>query len=306
MNANDVGGNGAVTKRRDFVLWVLVDHANPSGDPLYDGRPRQDLYGFGYMTAECIRRKIRDRLQDMGRRIFVQQEKRADDGCRSLKERADKVVAGLSREDALRAACAEWSDVRIFGQTFAFRGGADSASVSMSVTGPVSIQDAYSVDPVIIESTQITKSVNGSEPKAGSGKDKGGEADVSDRMSSDRMGMRHRVRFGVYKICGSINVQACGKTGMSEADADDLKEALRSLFVNDASAGRPAGSMDVLGMYWITHDSALGKYSARKVFDSVWAKFDRTVSSPYPSKLDDYTFGVDKLEGLDYEEVIRP
>lgn len=36
----------------------------------------------------CIKRKIRNRLQDMGEEIFVQQDDRIDDGYRSLKARA--------------------------------------------------------------------------------------------------------------------------------------------------------------------------------------------------------------------------
>ncbi len=67
--------------------------------------------------------------------------------------------------------------------------------------------------------------------------------------ASDTMGMKHRIDFGVYKIMGSVNAQLAEKTGFSQEDAEILKEALRTLFENDASSARPEGSIDVSRMY---------------------------------------------------------
>lgn len=58
--------------------------------------------------------------------------------------------------------------------------------------------------------------------------------------------MKHRVDRGVYVTYGSVNIQLAEKTGFSEEDAEALKEALRTLFRNDASAARPDGSMEVI------------------------------------------------------------
>ena len=49
---------------------------------------------------------------------------------------------------------------------------------------------------------------------------------------------------GLYKVKGSINPQLAEKTGFSEEDAELIKECLRTLFVNDASAARPDGSRE--------------------------------------------------------------
>ena len=76
----------------DFTLFVSATNANPNGDPLNGNRPRTNLDGYGEISAECIKRKIRNRIQDLGERIFVQSEDRSDDGCTSLKERADNCV----------------------------------------------------------------------------------------------------------------------------------------------------------------------------------------------------------------------
>ena len=42
--------------------------------------------------------------------------------------------------------------------------------------------------------------------------------------SSDTMGMKHFVRFGLYKIKGSINVQLAGKTGFAWTERWTLAE----------------------------------------------------------------------------------
>ena len=73
----------------DFTLFVGVQNANPNGDPLNGNRPRIDMDGYGEISDVCIKRKIRNRLQDLGARVFVQSDDRSDDGFRSLKERAE-------------------------------------------------------------------------------------------------------------------------------------------------------------------------------------------------------------------------
>ena len=76
------------TNKIDFAVLITVKNANPNGDPLNGNRPREDYEGFGEISDVCIKRKIRNRLQDMGEEIFVQSEGRYTDGYRSLSERA--------------------------------------------------------------------------------------------------------------------------------------------------------------------------------------------------------------------------
>ena len=214
----------------DFVALVSVTNANSNGDPLNGNRPRTDYNGYGEISDVCIKRKIRNRMQDMGNSVFVQSDDRSDDGCKSLSERADSLLKGeKDKNEYANKACREWMDVRTFGQVFAFK---DAKGLSVGVRGPVSVHQAISVSPVDIESMQITKSVNGE-------KNEGTRA-------SDTMGTKSFVRFGLYKVKGSINVQLAEKTGFSEEDAAVVKECLRTLFVNDASAARPDGSMEVV------------------------------------------------------------
>ena len=62
---------GEFTNKIDFEVLVMVQNANPNGDPLNGNRPRETYDGFGEISDVCIKRKIRNRLQDMGENIFV-------------------------------------------------------------------------------------------------------------------------------------------------------------------------------------------------------------------------------------------
>ena len=272
-------------KKIDFVVLVSVNNANPNGDPLNGNRPRTDYKGFGEMSDVCIKRKIRNRMQDLGHDIFVQSDDRRSDDCISLKDRAGE-LKNIKKQDAFaRTACEKWLDVRSFGQVFAFN---SFDCKSVGVRGPVSIHQAVSVDPVDAYSMQITKSVSG---------ERKNEAD----RGSDTMGMKHFVRFGLYQVKGSINVQLAEKTGFSQEDALVVKEALRTLFVNDASAARPDGSMEVVRLYWWEHNCKDGQYSSAKVHRllKVSAKADVTAAA----SVEDYDIQLDELPGLACEVI---
>ena len=268
----------------DFIAFVSVNGANANGDPLNGNRPRTDYNGFGEMSDVCIKRKIRNRMQDLGQDIFVQSDDRRKDDYGSLSERATAKLGKIKeREKYATTACETWIDVRSFGQVFAFKA-SDKAGVSVGVRGPVSIHQAVSISPVEIESLQITKSVNG-EP--------------NEKRASDTMGMKHYVRFGIYKIKGTINAQLAEKTGFTEEDANIIKECLRTLFVNDASSARPEGSMEVLKLYWYKHNCKDGQYSSAKVHRAVEVRCKNEDAIPY--SVNDYEFIINELPGLNPE-----
>lgn len=282
----------------DFIGFITVDHANPNGDPLNGNQPRSDYDGYGEISDVCIKRKIRNRLQDMGERILVQSNERCDDGYDSIRSRvageeAMKKPLAMKEKDAGRnkmiaeEACKIWTDVRAFGQVFALKKGGGIDSVSVGVRGPVSIHTAVSLNPIIITSMQITKSVN-TEP--------------GDIKGSDTMGMKHRVDFGVYKVVGSINVQLAEKTGFSEEDAEKVKESLVTLFENDASSARPEGSIEMTKFYWVRHNNKTGNASSARVHHSITANLKEGVTAPHT--FDDYAIddsALKDIEGLNIE-----
>ncbi len=270
----------------DFALVIAVNHANPNGDPLNGNRPRETYEGYGEISDVCLKRKIRNRMMDFGASVFVQSDDRCNDGFRSLKDRADAcpelsdAQKKKDREAYAKAACAKWMDVRSFGQVFAFKDGKEG--VSVGVRGPVSLHPAFSIEPINIESLQITKSVN---------------SITTDKKSSDTMGTKHRVDFAVYTTFGSINCQLAEKTGFTMEDAELIKEALHTLFENDASSARPDGSMEVLRLYWWKHDCKNGQYSSAKVHRLLHVK----PKNELPKNIQDYEIICGELPGLSVE-----
>lgn len=281
----------AIDKKVDFAVIFTVKNANPNGDPLNGNRPRVDVTGYGEMSDVSIKRKIRNRLMEMNQKIFVQSNDNVNDSFTNLRDRAESVIKGAKdQDDLIEKVCAEWFDVRAFGQLFAYKKDKKGDGVSVGIRGPVSVHPAFSISPVSISSIQITKSVN-SEPTIG------------DKKSSDTMGMKYRVDGGTYILYGSINPQLAKKTGFSAEDAALLKEALCTLFWNDASAARPEGSMDVKKVFWWQHNNANGQHSSAKVHGSIKLVPKKGVTDPI--FYEDYDIVETRLADLK-PEVIEP
>jgi len=268
-----------LSNKIDFAIILRVRNANPNGDPLNGNRPRTDYSGLGEITDVCLKRKIRDRLMERyqalpeaeksGQAVVVQADDRKLDEAKSLRERTDPVLAKeKDRTKVVKLACTTWFDVRAFGHLLAYKETKKKPNdekegdtgVSIGIRGPVTIQSAFSKEPVSVTSTQITKSVSG-------------EGDGSKR-GSDTMGMKHRVDNSVYVTFGSMNPQLAERTGFSDADAETIKGLLPKLFENDASSARPEGSMEVMNVIWWKHTSKAGQYSSAKVHRSLEVKAD--------------------------------
>ena len=216
----------ALENKIDFAIAFAVNNANPNGDPLNGNRPRTTSEGLGEVSDVALKRKIRNRLQDAGESVFVQSDDRSDDGAKSLSDRFNTYLKTLPKDEQKQKnvvfgkACERWLDVRSFGQVFAFKKAKDTDEVSIGVRGPVSIQPAFSINPIAIDDVQITKSVNS-------------ETTDSGKKSSDTMGMKYRVSGrAVYVTYGSISPQLAERTGFSAEDAEKIKEALVTLFEN--------------------------------------------------------------------------
>lgn len=262
----------------DFALVLRVTNANPNGDPLNGNRPRTSYDSVGEITDVCLKRKLRDRLQESGEAIFVQSDDRKNDEYHSLAERAKGTLGEkLGGLDTTALACKTWFDVRAFGQLFAIKAGKKSkkksedaedaegdTGISIGIRGPVTLQSAFSVEPVEVTSTQITKSVSG-------------EGDGSKR-GSDTMGMKYRVDHGIYVCFGSMNPQLAERTGFSDTDAAKIKAILPRLLENDASSARPEGTMEVLKVVWWPHPSKSGICSSAKVHRSLLVSPDGNVT----------------------------
>ena len=264
----------------DFMVTIEVREANANGDPLSGNMPRTDAKGHGLISDVAIKRKIRNRMQDFGHPTFVQAGDRIEDEFRSLEKRfSNQFNAKDSDEDIEEKANKLWLDVRSFGQVFTY------LKKSIGVRGPVSINMAKSLEPIVISSLQITRSTNGMEAKNESGR------------SSDTMGMKYFVDYGVYLLKGSINPNFAEKTGFSTEDVEVIKQALVSLFENDASSARPEGSMRVREVFWFTHSNKLGNISSARVFDLF--EFDK--ENQEKNSYEDYEIHLNQEKLAEYE-----
>lgn len=293
-----------LSKKIDFAIIMSIKNANPNGDPLNGNRPRTDYEGLGEITDVCLKRKIRDRMmeryvdlenqgKEKGQGVFVQSDDRKYDDFKSLKARAESALGkDLGSSKTVEKSCETWIDVRAFGQLFAFKSdkkgkkkedveSEGDTGVSIGIRGPVTIQSAFSIEPVSVSSTQITKSVNAEETKDG-------------KRSSDTMGMKHRVDSGVYVAFGSMNPQLAKRTGFSDDDAAVIKSILPKIFENDASSARPEGSMAVQKVIWWEHNCKAGQYSSAKVHKTLTVnsdgsyKFNKNLDGLKPEEIDGF------------------
>lgn len=265
----------------DFMVTVEVREANANGDPLSGNMPRTNAANQGLISDVAIKRKIRNRMQDLGHTIFVQANDRIEDRLNSLEKRFKTQFTGKESDEEINEKANQlWMDVRSFGQVFTYL-----KDRSFAIRGPVSVSMAKSLDPIIISSLQITRSTNGVEPKKAGGR------------SSDTMGTKHFVDYGVYVIKGSINPNFAEKTGFSKEDAEVIKEVLVSLFENDASSARPEGSMRVREVFWFTHSNKLGNVSSARVFDLI--EFDKEKQDK--DSYDDYSIHLNQEKLAEYE-----
>ncbi|HEP1794880.1 TPA: type I-C CRISPR-associated protein Cas7/Csd2 [Streptococcus suis] len=264
----------------DFMVTIEVREANANGDPLSGNMPRTNANNQGIISDVAIKRKIRNRMQDMGHSIFVQANDRIEDEFKSLEKRfSNHFTAKTPDSEIAETANKLWLDVRSFGQVFTY------LKKSIGVRGPVSISMAKSLEPIVISSLQITRSTNGMEAKNESGR------------SSDTMGTKHFVDYGVYVIKGSINAYFAEKTGFTAEDAAVLKETLVTLFENDASSARPEGSMRVREVFWFTHSNKLGNVSSARVFDLLEFDEEKQDKSSY----EDYAIGLKQVELAEFK-----
>ena len=262
----------------DFIVTIDVENANPNGDPLMGNMPRTTNGSYGFITDVAIKRKIRNRLQDMcdsdqERQLFVQPSDRpSTDGQSSFTDRFNAVFPKTTEytlQELIQEINKTWIDVRSFGQVFALSevkvknekpNGKPKKANSIGIRGPISISPAYSVEPITVTNAQITCSTN--------------LKSTDNTKDSNTMGMKYFIEKATYVIKGSISPRLAETTGFSEDDMILFKEALRTLFENDQSSARPSGSMTVRNIYWFTHSNKLGNASSANIFKLV--SYDET------------------------------
>jgi CRISPR-associated protein Csd2 len=293
-----------IESRVDFILVFSVDNANPNGDPGYDNRPRMDAYtGHGFVTDVCLKRKIRNRVEMI---------KKLADGydiwVRSGTYLRDTVDKYGGDKDKL---CKQFFDIRAFGGVLTSdsesegeedqvettekktkKGKSERSKSKVSqIRGPVSIQYAKSVTPIVVEDDEITRVC----PT---------KFDPKKPDKQTEMGRKKRVPFAVYVAKGSVSARLAEGdkgTGFSDEDLKLLKEATKTLFLNDESTARPIGSMIMQKGVFFAHKSKDGDEAVHKTLARLKVEFvgkeENSIKVEKPEKARDmgcYKISLDK------------
>ena len=265
-----------IKNRIDFVYLFDVQDGNPNGDPDAANLPRVDAEtGEGLVTDVCLKRKIRNYVDVAkhgaeGYDIFIQEaavlDNRVDDIYES--ESVKKAAKDKKKEEARKALCNKYFDIRSFGAVIATK------DKQGQVRGPIQFTFARSVDPIFSHTHAITRMAVTKEV---------------DKDKEKTMGRKATVPYGLYVAHGFISANLAAQTGFSREDLALLWEALKNMFDIDRSAAR--GIMSPRGLIVFTHSSELGNAPANKLFDLVSIKrLDPTVA---PRSFADYEVKID-------------
>lgn len=251
----------AIENRYEFVMLFDVENGNPNGDPDAGNMPRIDPEtSYGIVTDVCLKRKVRDYValvkeEEPGYQIYVR------DGVvlnsqheRAYKKYGIKPSNNLPKdvetaEKLTGFMCENFYDVRTFGAVM-------TTSVNCGqVRGPVQINFAKSIDPVVTQELTITRVAVTKE-----GEDKIHE-----------MGNKHIIPYGLYRVEGYISANLAKKvTGFSDEDLELFWEALINLFEHDHSAAR--GKMVTRKLFVFKHQTVLGCAPSHLLFERVSVK----------------------------------
>lgn len=274
----------ALQRRHEFVLYFDVADGNPNGDPDAGNMPRMDPEtGHGLVSDVCLKRKIRNYVElaraDAQRfRIYVTEgailnEKHreaylAHPGATDGKVDVAKAAKITSKSDEAAAQvrrfmCENFYDVRTFGAVM-------STGINAGqVRGPVQINFARSVEPVLPLEVSITRMAATNEAEKRERRD--GDATEEKRGDARTMGRKHIIPYALYRAHGYISASLASHetkgTGFSPDDLALLFEALRDMFEHDRSAAR--GAMATRKLVVFRHSSALGSAHADALFARV-------------------------------------
>ena len=274
-----------IKNRYDFVILFDVENGNPNGNPDAGNMPRIDPEtGYGLVTDVCLKRKIRNYVEDLkeeapGYRIYVKEGvplNRSDAealtafGVSGDLKAAKKADPGIDKK--LRDfMCSNFYDIRTFGAVMTtFVKGALNCG---QVRGPVQLNFARSIDPIVPQEVTITRVAITTEADA--------------EKKGTEMGRKHIVPYALYRAEGYVSANLARKvTGFSEDDLQLLWLAILNMFENDHSAAR--GKMAVRELIVFKHDSELSNAPAYKLFEKV--QVEKRVE--VPRRYEDYVVSV--------------
>ncbi len=267
----------------NFVMLFDVTNGNPNGDPDAANTPRIDPEtNHGFVTDVCLKRKIRDYVSlvkegEPGYNILVKPDRSLNEKFTQAYKELDLPTGkkGAVKDDVLAARafmCENYFDVRAFGAVMST--GDDPCGI---VRGPVQLNFATSLSPILSQDVTITRQARTTEGRAASG--------------DTEMGKKSIIPYALYRGEGYISAPLAQKvTGLGEEDVELLFTAIVNMFEFDHSAAR--GKMCMRKLFVFKHDSALGNAPSHLLFDKiVVTPVDAALP---PRKFTDYTVSVER------------
>lgn len=269
-----------IANRYEFVVLFDVENGNPNGDPDAGNMPRIDAEtGHGLVTDVCLKRKIRNYVElvkndSAGYKIFIKEilNDKLDDAYKATGLDEDK----KNDKDKIKIArdfmCENYFDVRTFGAVMS-----TGDSPCGVVRGPVQINFAKSIDPIITQEITITRMAITNRKDASKG--------------TTEMGKKSFVPYALYKAEGFISASlAQNITGFNDEDLELLWDSIINMFEHDHSAAR--GKMTVRKLVVFKHEGILGNAPSHTLLERVQAK--KINEDIPPRKYSDYEVYIDK------------
>jgi len=292
MSVNEMGE--IVGKRFDFVTVFEAVDSSPNGDPDRENRPREDdISHKGKVTDVCMKRKIRAMMELDGKSLYIARNSVLEDAnkmiydelgvskkAKKAKKAKKEDVEESEQEDSfdpdqdkkLRSAfCRRYIDARWFG------GVPCSEKFPIGrIHGPVQMSNAFSVEPIEIVETCMTRMAKSNDKD----KDK----------ASQGFGRRFAVRYGLYMATGSISPYKADSTGMTYGEVEKLWEYLHLMWNDDRSTSR--SNIRPVALFVFEHTSKLGNCPWQDLAERV--KVVRNDSVSDPTSFRDYNIFVDE------------
>ena len=279
--------------RYEFIMLFDVENGNPNGDPDAGIMPRVDAEtGHGMVTDVCLKRKIRNYIDSVyegqpSYNILIKTDKslnrkftEAYEACDLKTKEKEKNASSVSI--ARDYICKNYYDVRTFGAVMST--GDDPCGI---VRGPVQINFAKSLDPVLPQEITITRQAITK------------ESDIEKKETE--MGKKTFIPYGLYRAEGYVSALLAHKTNFTEEDLEILWNAIVNMFEIDHSAAR--GKLCMRKLIIFKHATVLGNAPSHVLFDKVLVTKKDEVE--VPRRFSDYTVTIEEMpEGVEMIEML--
>lgn len=232
-----------IKNRYEFLYLFDCENGNPNGDPDAGNSPRidpEDMHGL--VSDVAIKRRIRNYVQMKhgncgGYAIFVEHATNLNRPIAAAHEATGGAPAGGGNRSQVGKArdwmCQQFFDVRTFGAVMST--GANAGQVR----GPVQVAFSRSIDPIFPMDAAITRMAVAEKVKdAKSVADYVAWEEKQEEDSLRTMGRKSLISYGLYATKGFVSANLAQGTQFTDADLDELWEALANMFDHDRSASK--------------------------------------------------------------------